>query len=91
MADAVKQIKGELVGGGGDSVGGMVCHVGKEVKKHIITYFKCLLFFHALLQEDRQKLVSSTVEKFGALDFLVSNAAANPYFGPTMGVSLYRQ
>jgi len=31
---------------------------------------------------DRQKLLDFTISKFGRLDILVSNAAANPHFGP---------
>jgi NAD(P)-dependent dehydrogenase (short-subunit alcohol dehydrogenase family) len=30
--------------------------------------------------------VAATIERFGALDILVNNAATNPYFGPTLGV-----
>lgn len=30
--------------------------------------------------------VSAVLERFGALDILVNNAATNPYFGPTLGV-----
>ena len=30
--------------------------------------------------------VTATVERFGGLDILVNNAAANPYYGPTLGV-----
>ena len=31
--------------------------------------------------------VGATVDRFGAVDILVNNAAANPYFGPTLGIS----
>lgn len=34
---------------------------------------------------DRESLLSNTVDRFGGLDILVSNAAVNPYFGPTLG------
>lgn len=30
--------------------------------------------------------VSATIERFGALDILVNNAATNPYFGPTLEI-----
>jgi NAD(P)-dependent dehydrogenase (short-subunit alcohol dehydrogenase family) len=33
-----------------------------------------------------QACVAATVERFGGLDILVNNAAANPYFGATLGV-----
>ncbi|MEY2459787.1 MAG: hypothetical protein QOG30_1617 [Acidimicrobiaceae bacterium] len=31
--------------------------------------------------------VAATIERFGALDILVNNAATNPYMGPTLGIS----
>jgi NAD(P)-dependent dehydrogenase (short-subunit alcohol dehydrogenase family) len=31
--------------------------------------------------------VDATIERFGRLDVLVNNAATNPYYGPTLGVS----
>ncbi|MBK9181248.1 MAG: SDR family oxidoreductase [Acidimicrobiales bacterium] len=34
--------------------------------------------------------VAATIERFGALDVLVNNAATNPYLGPTIGVDLAR-
>ena len=34
--------------------------------------------------------VSATVERFGAVDVLVNNAATNPYFGATLGVDSAR-
>lgn len=34
--------------------------------------------------------VAATIERFGALDILVNNAATNPYFGPTMGIDQSR-
>lgn len=33
-----------------------------------------------------ERAVLATIERFGALDILVNNAATNPYFGPTMEV-----
>jgi NAD(P)-dependent dehydrogenase (short-subunit alcohol dehydrogenase family) len=32
------------------------------------------------------RCVAATIERFGGLDILVNNAAANPYAGPTMGI-----
>jgi NAD(P)-dependent dehydrogenase (short-subunit alcohol dehydrogenase family) len=34
--------------------------------------------------------VDATIERFGALDILVNNAATNPYFGPTLDIDLSR-
>lgn len=34
--------------------------------------------------------VAATVERFGALDILVNNAATNPYFGPAVDIDLGR-
>lgn len=34
--------------------------------------------------EDREKLVQMTLDQYGGIDILVSNAAVNPYFGNTM-------
>lgn len=36
--------------------------------------------------EAARACVAATVERFGPIDILVNNAAANPYFGPTMAV-----
>ncbi len=36
--------------------------------------------------EQAQACVAATVERFGAVDILVNNAATNPYFGPTLGI-----
>jgi NAD(P)-dependent dehydrogenase (short-subunit alcohol dehydrogenase family) len=33
-----------------------------------------------------REAVAATLERFGALDILVNNAATNPYLGPTVGV-----
>ena len=38
---------------------------------------------HVGKREDRDNLLKSTVNTFGGLDILVSNAAVNPYFGNT--------
>jgi len=39
---------------------------------------------HVGKQEDRSNLFQQTVDRFGGLDILVSNAAVNPYFGPML-------
>ena len=38
-------------------------------------------------KEDLQRLVDETNAKWGAADILVSNAAVNPYYGPSAGMS----
>lgn len=35
-------------------------------------------------------VIAATLERFGALDILVNNAATNPYYGPTLGVDVAR-
>jgi len=40
--------------------------------------------------EDAEACVDETLERFGALDILVNNAATNPYSGPTIGIDLPR-
>lgn len=35
--------------------------------------------------EQREALLSKTIERFGGIDILVNNAAINPYFGPLEG------
>ena len=42
---------------------------------------------HVGKSEDRQKLVQETLDKFGKIDILVSNAGTNPTFGPMMDCS----
>lgn len=39
---------------------------------------------HVGKEEDQQKLIDFTLEKFGSIDMLVSNVAVNPYFGSFM-------
>ncbi|CAH1779641.1 unnamed protein product [Owenia fusiformis] len=39
---------------------------------------------HAGKSEDRVSLIEETVKQYGGLDILVSNAAANPIFGPIL-------
>src|SRR5262245_55093216 len=34
--------------------------------------------------------VAATMERFGSIDILVNNAAANPYYGPIVGVDVPR-
>jgi NAD(P)-dependent dehydrogenase (short-subunit alcohol dehydrogenase family) len=41
---------------------------------------------HTGKEEDCRKLVVAAVERFGKVDVLVNNAAANPYFGPLLEV-----
>lgn len=38
-------------------------------------------------KEDLQNLVNKTREHFGKIDVLVCNAAANPYYGPMLGIN----
>ena len=40
--------------------------------------------------DDAHACVAATIERFGGLDILVNNAAANPYYGPTIDVDLPR-
>ncbi len=40
--------------------------------------------------EQGEACVAATVERFGSLDLLVNNAAANPYFGPIIGIDTPR-
>jgi NAD(P)-dependent dehydrogenase (short-subunit alcohol dehydrogenase family) len=37
--------------------------------------------------DDARACVAATMERFGAVDILVNNAATNPYYGPTLGVT----
>jgi NAD(P)-dependent dehydrogenase (short-subunit alcohol dehydrogenase family) len=37
-----------------------------------------------------QACVDATIDRFGAVDILVNNAATNPYFGPTLDIDLPR-
>lgn len=38
-------------------------------------------------KQDLQSLVDATVSRWGGIDVLVCNAATNPYFGPSVGIS----
>ena len=38
-------------------------------------------------KEDLQALVEATARKWGGVDIVVANAAANPYYGPLTGIS----
>src|SRR3989440_5778497 len=40
--------------------------------------------------EQAEACVNATVERFGALDILVNNAATNPYFGKAIDIDLSR-
>lgn len=42
---------------------------------------------HVGHKEQLQNLVDKTVAHYGGIDILVGNAAVNPYFGPTAGIS----
>lgn len=42
------------------------------------------LVCHVGKEDDRQKLVQHTLDKYGSIDILVSNVAVNPYFGNMM-------
>merc|ERR1719411_2292350 len=42
---------------------------------------------HVGKTEDREKLVKETLDKFGKIDILVSNAGTNPTFGPMLDCS----
>jgi len=39
---------------------------------------------HVGKEEDRKKLVDETLDKFGGIDILISNAGTNPTFGPIL-------
>ena len=43
---------------------------------------------HAGKPEDLERLVDTTLDRFGRLDILVNNAATNPYFGHTVDAEL---
>ena len=43
---------------------------------------------HVGKEQDRENMIAKTLEKFGGIDILISNAAANPFFGNTLDVSL---
>lgn len=40
--------------------------------------------------DDAERCVGLTLEKFGAIDVLVNNAATNPYFGPSIDIDVAR-
>ena len=41
---------------------------------------------HVGKAEDREKMIQATLDQFGGIDILVSNAAVNPAFGPALNV-----
>lgn len=41
---------------------------------------------HVSKADDRQRLFQETIDKYGKLDILVSNAAVNPTFGDILDV-----
>jgi len=41
---------------------------------------------HTGREEECQRLVKETIDRFGKVDVLVNNAATNPYFGPILGI-----
>ena len=43
---------------------------------------------HAGRPEDLERLVTTTMERFGRIDILVNNAATNPHFGPILSADL---
>jgi NAD(P)-dependent dehydrogenase (short-subunit alcohol dehydrogenase family) len=45
---------------------------------------------HAGDPDQAAACVAATVERFGAIDVLVNNAATNPYFGPTIDIDVPR-
>lgn len=44
---------------------------------------------HVAKREDREKLIQETLQCFGCIDILVSNAGTNPVFGPMLDVILF--
>lgn len=44
------------------------------------------LVCHVAKSKDRSKLIEETVQKYGGIDILVSNAATNPSFGPIFDI-----
>lgn len=46
---------------------------------------------HVGKEDDRKKLIEKTVENYGGIDILVSNAATNPNFGNIFDVNLKKK
>ncbi len=46
------------------------------------------LVCHVGREKDRVNLVQQAISKMGGMDLLVSNAAANPFFGHTLDVRI---
>lgn len=61
-----------------DAVASEICHAGGEA-----TAIAASISRH----EDLKNLVDKTRDKYGPVDALVCNAATNPYFGPSTGMS----
>jgi NAD(P)-dependent dehydrogenase (short-subunit alcohol dehydrogenase family) len=45
---------------------------------------------HVAVPDDIDRVIESTIDRFGSLDILVNNAATNPYAGPTIDVDVER-
>lgn len=57
----------------------------ENLKKQGLSVFGMVC--HVANKEDRKRLLERTVDKFGGIDILVSNAAVNPLFGPIFEAS----
>ena len=80
---AVEQLRSEP---GNLTVEGVVCHVGKPDHRKRLVEEVVLKIVHLQVVHNFS-IFPQTVSKFGSLDILVSNAAVNPVFGPTLSVS----
>lgn len=90
VKSAVDQLQKE-----GLDVSGVICHVGKaEDRKKLLD--EVIIFIHSHVFIIKQKIYSSinylsifkkAVSRYGGLDILVPNAAANPTMGPVLDTS----